>query len=266
MPVLPISALLRAETPSVVAESNSQDSASEGSLIAESSREPEVVLPDGWEIFVHLNGGIYYTYDHNRLLTTDNICDPPTLAKVVQKYDACFRPVVSRHPPIDDLEMSCFHVDDVPCIELASWSRCRIYTWTDNKLSVDRSASFWKHALQFPMHRRSLPIFMETEFLSALAFGSNERVLEVKATTFPYEDAQIERLIRVYRDLRGPADSVPSLGFHIARTMVDIEAARKLYGYGTINARIYRNIAIPTPTRAVLACDVFLGIILCGTP
>ncbi|KAJ7183897.1 hypothetical protein C8R46DRAFT_1186758 [Mycena filopes] len=257
MPVLPISALLRTSESS--ADTESEATATESILDPE-----EIDLPPDWTRHVHLNGGLYYSYDHHRLLTTDNICDPLVCNRVLAAYraaGACFR------TSIVDLEMSVSNVDGAT---FASWSRCRVYAHLNNTLSVNRTSSFWEHALQFPMHRRFLPTSMETEFLSSLAFGSNEHVLGEQKTTFPFEDAQIERLMRVYHDLRGPPHSVPSLlapalAFHIARAMVDIDAARRHYNYGTPAARLYRDVAIPPPTRAVRVWDLVLGILLCGT-
>ncbi|KAJ7230913.1 hypothetical protein B0H12DRAFT_1147176 [Mycena haematopus] len=245
-----------------------------------SDLEPDPSLPPGWEKFVHLNGGIYYTHDRYRLLTTDDICVQATRDRVLGVYTsahaaACFRSATRYDPAhprprIVDLEMSVAHVGGVPQIGFASWSRCQCYYYANNKLIRKNRSVFWEHAGKYPMHRKRHIRLMETQFLSALAFGANERILEIKATTFPFEDAQIERLIRIYVDLRGPVDSkpealVPALSYHIARVMVPIEAARERYGYGTRDARIYRDIAIPPPTWKVRIWDFFLGIILCGT-
>ncbi|KAF7375753.1 hypothetical protein MSAN_00464900 [Mycena sanguinolenta] len=235
-------------------------------------------LPFGWEKFVHLNGGIYYTYDDGRLLTTDDIHVKPTLGEVLKVYtsaEACFHRAKRcdpAHPEaaIPDLEMSVMHVDGVLQIRFASWKRGESYDYIGNEFVRKNRSSFWEHVARFPMHRRKFQTFMETEFLGALAFGANERILEIKATTFPFEDAQIERLIRIYRDLRGPANFlpghlIPALCHHVARVMIIIEASRERYKYGTREARIYRDVAIPPPTWKVRIWDFVLGIILCGT-
>ncbi|KAJ7325870.1 hypothetical protein DFH08DRAFT_342554 [Mycena albidolilacea] len=157
-----------------------------------------------------------------------------------------------------------------PTATVISFSRQTTYAFRRRWNKSSRRTAFWEHAGQFPMHRKRPVRLMETEFLSALAFGSNERILENKATTFPFEDAQIERLIRVFQDLRGPPDAFPSrllpaLSYHIARTMLAVAAARERYAYGTRNARMYRDTAIPPPTPQMWVWDFFLGVILCGT-
>ncbi|KAJ6488852.1 hypothetical protein C8R45DRAFT_248391 [Mycena sanguinolenta] len=232
----------------------------------------------GWTKLVHLNGGIYYTYANGRLLTTEDIRVKPTRDQVLKVYTsaaACFRsqrddPVHPDAQRITDLELFVMHVDGKLKSGFASWERCERYDYIDNEFVRKSRKSFWEHVERFPMHRKCFPAFMGTELLSALAFGANERILEIKATTFPFEDAQIERLIRIYRDLRGPADStprslVPALSHHVARVMIPIEASRERYKYGTREARLYRDIAIPPPTWKVRIWDFVLGIILCGT-
>ncbi|KAJ7204217.1 hypothetical protein C8J57DRAFT_386060 [Mycena rebaudengoi] len=153
---------------------------------------------------------------------------------------------------------------------LISWSSGREYEWDDdNRLRPYKTASFWQCVAQYPMHRTHIPPQLETDFLSALAYGSNERVLDVKNTTFPYEDVQVARLIQVYQDLRAlrsdPAcNPVPAIIWHIARTMESIESARSRYYYGTPSARRYRDIAIPRATWEVAVCDLIMGLILWG--
>ncbi|KAJ7839963.1 hypothetical protein B0H14DRAFT_2786082 [Mycena olivaceomarginata] len=226
-----------------------------------SSDELDTLLPPGWTKFVHLNGGVYYSYgDSHQLLTTDDIC-------AYTSATPCFQYASRR---IHKLEMSVTHIDGIKHTNFASWHFCESYDYIDSKLVLKPRSAFWEHAGQFPMHRKRHVRLMETEFLSALAFGSNERILENKATTFPFEDAQIERLIRVFQDLRGPPDTLPSgvlpaLSYHIARTMLAVAAARERYAYGTRNARMYRDIAIPPPTPQMWVWDFFLGVMLCGT-
>jgi hypothetical protein len=47
--------------------------------------------------------------------------------------------------------------------------------------------------------------------------------------------------------------------------MLAVAAARERYAYGTRNARMYRDIAIPPPTPQMWVWDFFLGVMLCGT-
>ncbi|KAK6974519.1 hypothetical protein R3P38DRAFT_3132741 [Favolaschia claudopus] len=241
-----------------------------------SQQEPRS-LPSGWESFVHLNGGMYYTCSENRLVTTDDIYDEGTLQRVLQAFNARengYWPVSSMlqvRARISDLEMSISHTSGELRVSFVSWDKCEIYGYVNNDVVHRPKSAFWDHLSTFPMHRTKLNRQMEVEFLSALAFGSNERILENKATTFPYEDAQIERLIRTYADLRGPVTIapthlVPPLTYHIARSMIPIEVSRERYKYGTREARFYRDVAIPEPTWDIWIWDLFLGVILCGTP
>lgn len=81
---------------------------------------------------------------------------------------------------------------------------------------------FWTQVAEFPMHLNCLPYRAEAEFLAALAHGSSgksryllnkrtyqitirsavERVLEWSETIFPFSDAQTQRLLQVYQDLK----------------------------------------------------------------
>ncbi|KAJ6599589.1 hypothetical protein B0H10DRAFT_2084281 [Mycena sp. CBHHK59/15] len=219
-------------------------------------------LPDGWIKCVHLNGGVYYYCRKNDLLTMDNIYNPLTLAAILDAYHEYIQwmeRVRNLYPPVSDAEMLVYIVDDSPIIGVVSWQRGEKYNLEDgNKSHIDypmHKSHFWDYVLQFPMHHAALPCYMETEFISALAFGSNERVLDVKDTTFPFEDHQIVRLIKVYQDLKEFDRSynvVPALSWHIARTMFEVESARARYKYGTPVARIYRDKAIPKRTLDVI--------------
>ncbi|KAJ6613896.1 hypothetical protein B0H10DRAFT_2047088 [Mycena sp. CBHHK59/15] len=227
-------------------------------------------LPDGWIKCVHLNGGVYYYYRENRLLTMDNIYNPLTLAAILNAYHEYIEwveAVCDLDPPVSDAEMLVYIVDDSPIIGVVSWQRGEKYNLED-VITPTHKSHFWDYVLQFPMHHAALPRYMETEFISALAFGSNERVLDVKDTTFPFEDHQIVRLIKVYQDLKEFDRSynvVPALSWHIARTMFEVESARARYKYGTPVARIYRDKAIPKRTLDVITGDIIIGLLFCGT-
>ncbi|KAJ7208876.1 hypothetical protein GGX14DRAFT_543338 [Mycena pura] len=224
-------------------------------------------LPPGWTKWIHLNGAVYYSFGRPHFLTCENIKDPVILARVEQVCEKLNHHLL----PNTDWEMAVSLRRDDYRATFTSWEYATSYeTSGKDPLKEVDMASFWKYVEVFPMHRRTLPRFMEVDFLSVLAFGSSERVLDIKNTTFPYEDAQVERLLRVYRDLRdppGPAhpDLVPALAHHIARVMFDIECMRQQYNHGTLDAHIYRNIAIPRPTPIVWLCDFFLGVLFCGT-
>ncbi|KAJ6540889.1 hypothetical protein DFH09DRAFT_1089846 [Mycena vulgaris] len=133
---------------------------------------------------------------------------------------------------------------------------------------IKSKSDFWRYISQYPMHRTYLPPYMEAYFVSALAFGANERVLDEKTTTSPFKDEQIMRLTQVYLDLKASASQValvPTLAYHIAKVMYPIEQARVAYGYGTPDARLYRDLAIPESTWKVILWDMVIGVIFCGT-
>lgn len=52
------------------------------------------------------------------------------------------------------------------------------------------------------MHRKPSPL-AEATFLSALTHGAVERVINSRETVFPFTDAECERLLRIYWDLKG---------------------------------------------------------------
>jgi hypothetical protein len=50
--------------------------------------------------------------------------------------------------------------------------------------------------------------------------------------------------------------------WHIARVMVEVETVRVRYGYGTTEARRYRDVAVPKPTLKVRIFDTVLMLVL----
>jgi hypothetical protein len=97
------------------------------------SDELDTLLPPGWTKFVHLNGGVYYSYgDSHQLLTTDDICVPSTLEKVLEAYTSatpCFQYASRR---IHKLEMSVTHIDGIKHTNFASWHFCESYDYIDS--------------------------------------------------------------------------------------------------------------------------------------
>ncbi|KAJ7451263.1 hypothetical protein B0H11DRAFT_2246470 [Mycena galericulata] len=254
---------------SSVREIRSQSSATALDQLTEITTSKRA-LPAHWTKFTHMHGGIYYSYGDHQLLTKEDMCDRATRKLVMAAYED-YGDYFKDVP--EDAEMVVFLAEGEPRLHFASWSRGMMYGFEEDEegLVSMGSSSFWDHAWSFPMHRTYMPPFMETQFLTALAFGSNQRVMDVKNTTFPFDDAQIERLMRVYRDLRGnthypvPPALLPALCYHIGCVMFEIETARSRYGYGTTWARMYRDVAIPESTWTLLISDLILGIILCGT-
>ncbi|KAJ7778014.1 hypothetical protein DFH07DRAFT_1056339, partial [Mycena maculata] len=243
----------------------------------EVSTETDVL--EEWTQFTHIHGGIYYSHNKYPLVTKENVCDEATRKQVSRAYEKFGdwlddNAIATNAADDDDAEMVVFIARGTTFVQFASWSRGMIYGFRDGSTAgiVSKGrASFWDHAWSFPMHRTDLPRFMEKEFLTALAFGSNQRVMDIKKTTFPFDDPQIKRLMRVYWDLRGkerrtiPSDLVPALCYHIGSVMNRIEASREWYKHGTPGARMYRDVAIPKSTWNVRVWDSILGIILCGT-
>ncbi|KAJ7689937.1 hypothetical protein B0H17DRAFT_1065703 [Mycena rosella] len=222
-----------------------------------------------WHRFTSPNGVVYYAYDQDRLLTTDEIHDPAMRESILRAYYEWKDFFEEIDAP--DAEMFVFHAGDEPYIQFASWSQGRIYKFhPDGGLVFETDQQFWDYAWQLTMHRTRFPRFMETEFVSALAFGADESALDMKHTTFPYDDDQIKRLMRVYRQLRGrqnvmPESLVPALAYHVARTMFFIAAARSRCGYGTATVQLTVDTGIQEPTLTLAICDIFLGVLFCGT-
>jgi hypothetical protein len=57
---------------------------------------------------------------------------------------------------------------------------------------------------------------------------------------------------------QGQQSILPAVAWHISRVMIKIEAVRELYHYGTKEARLYRDIAVETPTWREHLVDVLL--------
>ncbi|KAJ6623294.1 hypothetical protein B0H10DRAFT_809137 [Mycena sp. CBHHK59/15] len=236
-------------------------------MLTELLRKPE--LPDGWIKCVHPNGVFYYYCRKNRLLTPDHICDPLTLEAVLKAYNentGWVEAICDLDPPVSDAEMLVDHRWDYPSIEIVSWQRGEIYNLAD-EITPRRKSDFWHYVQGYPMHHAYLPPYMETEFLSALAFGSVERVFDVQFTSCPFEDHQIARFITVYQDLKELDRSynvVPALSWHIARTMFEVQLARERRERGVPVVPIYRPKRMPKRLDAI-AWDIIIGLLLCGT-
>lgn len=102
-----------------------------------------------------------------------------------------------------------------------------------------------------------------------------ERIRDFRNTPFPFVDRQCERFLRIYQDLKGSSTVfwlvlihrinyqcfdidrlestenavIPAIVWHIARVMAEVEKSRTQYHWGTPENRIYRNVAIPEPSR-----------------
>src|ERR1700729_554681 len=60
------------------------------------------------------------------------------------------------------------------------------------------------------------------------------------------------------------AQMVAPILWHIARVMVEVEKVRFRYKYGTTEARIYRDVAVPKPTLKLRILDTVLMLVLFG--
>ncbi|KAJ7167166.1 hypothetical protein C8R43DRAFT_984416 [Mycena crocata] len=239
--------------------------------LKEQRRKPE----EPWKKHIHLDGSVYYSNMSARLLTTANVLGDEAMSDfILDMYNEnffCFKHIHERRPLFFDADAQML-VSANGGATFASWRRAETYEWDDDAeiLVVRGKENFWDYASQFPMQRTYIPDFMGPQFLSALAFGANERILDVKNTTSPFDDTQIERLLQVYWDLAGcgpstPSDVVPALTFHIARVMFEIENARRRFNYGTTSARRYRDTSIAKPSWCDEVFQLFLGVVLCGT-
>ncbi|KAJ7486970.1 hypothetical protein FB451DRAFT_1228430 [Mycena latifolia] len=265
--------------PSETDDDNSVGGLSDASSTAFVPTIQDPQFPDDWDKFVHPNGSIYFYNPDLRLLTTDNVSNSLALRRLLKVHTdhrIWLNNLIQSHRALEDAEMLLFHRDDPaksfcpPSITVASWRRGRAYDYATNadqsRAVLKSKSDFWSYVAQYPMHRTHLPPVMESNFLSALAFGANERIMDEKATTFPFEDTQILRLTQIYFDLKASnVPLVPALAYHIATVMSHIEKARARYGYGTPDARLYRDVAIPAPTWHVLFLDIPLGVLFCGT-
>ncbi|KAJ7183954.1 hypothetical protein C8R46DRAFT_1309243 [Mycena filopes] len=220
-------------------------------------------LPPGWRKFTNLNGLVYYTTHNHRLITTDDISDPELLQQVEATYEEnrpCFNDIDG-----DDARAEML-VYSGSVVHLASWDLGLTY---NDDIDPEVDSTYWDYVWQYPMHRTSLPRFREEEFLNAFAFGANERVRNLKTTTFPFDGAQIRRIMQVYQDLKDGhiphCNLLPALIYHIGRVMVFVASARQDDGYGTPTATQMYRPPPPAAPQEVQALDAFLTVTLCGT-
>lgn len=165
---------------------------------------------------------------------------------------------------------------DGPTIIFVDYNRClfievlpRNSDVTDLLVEV-KTEKFWSMIAAYPMHIPQLPPTVNTDFLAAITFGSYERITEWNHTTFPFTDAQAQRLTRVYQDLiremeSGNREGVrAALYWHIARTMVIIEQARQKSKFGTLDYELYRPVVTAKPSIKVRVYELLLMLVLFG--
>ncbi|OJA15206.1 hypothetical protein AZE42_10554 [Rhizopogon vesiculosus] len=131
-------------------------------------------------------------------------------------------------------------------------------------------AEMWDFLYKYPMHYTRLPPFVEAQFLCAVAYGANEKALLTDHASLPFTNEEWEGIMDVYNDLKGriggPDGSyfVPSLIWHMAKTMKDVWSSRQHHHFGTIQAQTARapmqtDITSGSSTLRMIAGILFLG-------
>ncbi|KAI0301621.1 hypothetical protein B0F90DRAFT_322641 [Multifurca ochricompacta] len=248
---------------------------------------PDEDTPPGWVKYIHLDGGTYYRDTNNRVLTPDDVTQPRIRECVERLLSLVMSGLREQNLLADlpkDFEIVAERMDpEVPeVLYFVSQSLKQVINYAYDcpcsnpthlreqcpspklRLETTSRTRFWKHLASYPMHITALPPESEVDFLKVLVHGSNERILDERKSMFPYTDEQAQRFMQVYRDLKcvpygqGRYSVLPALAWHISRVMIKIEAVRELYHYGTKKARVYRDIAVETPTWRKRLVDVLL--------
>ncbi|CCL99557.1 uncharacterized protein FIBRA_01575 [Fibroporia radiculosa] len=246
---------------------------------------------NGWHEVIHLDGSLYYWHQDLRIVTTDNIKEsgrPSAIIKHAADLKAELDQAGAKSKGIvrGQEDVVVCGVDGKPGSEPEAllldhrrgWYIERVWCTATDSAGVQsrtpevayeqRTEQYWRMLERFPMHLTSLPTEVEAEFFGALVFGSSERILDWRETAFPFSDHQAERLIQVYMDLKDAAESkypvVPAMGWHIARTMVRIEASRTKHKHGTHESKLYRDGAIDAPGWQVKVLDLLVVLLLLG--
>lgn len=218
------------------------------------------VLPKFWTKHVHFSGKVYFHHRRFNLITPNDIREP----LILQNIERIRKQEISKFIKVvnpKDLP-SCEHVVMLPRLDssdaadiyhVAIDSR-RVLRMDGDNVVEQAKELFWRHLESYPMHNHFLPWDYEVEFLNAITFGANERIRDFRNTPFPFVDRQCERFLRIYQDLKDRLEStenavIPAIVWHIARVMAEVEKSRTQYHWGTPENRIYRNVAIPEPSR-----------------
>ncbi|KIM75256.1 hypothetical protein PILCRDRAFT_684143 [Piloderma croceum F 1598] len=239
--------------------------------------------PADWVEHIHLNGALYYSNPNRHIITPHDVNNAEILQAVLAAMDDHFVLVKKlRTWPeretwprcLDNFDILEHVVSDVdsksgPRIYHVSYEYQCIIHFDCGKPDTKLIQDWWRHLEEYPMHHTVLPKESELLFVSALTWGASERVFDRKDTTFPFTDRQCQRLVQVYEALKGQTiapkeQMVAPILWHIARVMVEVEKARFRYKYGTTEARIYRDVAVPKPALAVRVLDAVLMLILFG--
>ncbi|KAH8092531.1 hypothetical protein BXZ70DRAFT_459049 [Cristinia sonorae] len=231
-------------------------------------------LPDHWRQFVRLDGSLYYYNPFERLVTTEDMHNA-RLRSIVEKT-ACKLASIA---------------DSNRIVLPADWELCIEIEWEDeeevlhyNYISYEEGQYFqlgraqpvcaersryWDHVEKFCMHHSELPPFAEADFLSELAYGATERILDNKGTTFRFTGPQTQALIGTYRELKEAQHEgiaiAPALIWLFARTMNLVEETRTNSKYGTADAAAARKSSWKEPTLKFRIIDLILGFAFSGT-
>ncbi|THH29790.1 hypothetical protein EUX98_g4388 [Antrodiella citrinella] len=249
-----------------------------------SSTAPIPILDTDWTKYTHINGSVYF-YNHKlRVITEDDVeSDKQARQEVVKTWAEVEQVLLAddliRWIPADSqmvVRLGGMSNGDHVVFFMSHATQTHIVV-TDDEVRVEFGTSrFWTHVEEYPMHLARFPLGACPEFLSALAYGASgtsyaesivmskpltmndsaEAIMENRQNKFPFTDAQIERLLRIYEDLYGTLlvtfsnaaifvsdthrythtdttrtnpSMLPILIWHIARTLRRVESARKWF-------------------------------------
>ncbi|KAH8092501.1 hypothetical protein BXZ70DRAFT_951160 [Cristinia sonorae] len=196
-----------------------------------------------WTRYTHINGDVYFYNPTLRIITNSDVeSDDEERVEVEGVLEDMFDDDVFASAYADglipeDWEMVVRRCG-IPGEEEDGWdvycvsrqNNTFIYT-TDAEIEVEKNTlRYWTHIEDYPMHLSQLPPSSSSAFLSAMAYGANEMIMENRQSKFPYTDKQIARLTEIYDDLSKTAEKnpamIPVLAWHIARTLRRVESAR----------------------------------------
>ncbi|KAI0941081.1 hypothetical protein AcV7_002728 [Taiwanofungus camphoratus] len=252
-----------------------------------------------WMEMLHLDGSIYYWDQKRRVVTPDDIRQSDIRnALVMAVNNLRLHMYYSGQAPgkymtgEEDLIVKGAGIPSGPTMFFLNHEKCwyiepiwrgtldimqefsfpsggirKTYRPFDLRLE-ERTGRYWSELESFPMHLPRLSSVAEAEFLGALTYGANERILQWTETPFPLSEHQAERLMQVYRDTTDAAADgrlmAPAQAWLIARTMKRIEVSRRESKHGTRDAQLYRPVVVAPPTWRVKAADVALAPVLFG--
>ncbi|KZW04292.1 hypothetical protein EXIGLDRAFT_716272 [Exidia glandulosa HHB12029] len=187
-----------------------------------------VNLPDGWTLYSHPSGWVYFVHIEHNIVTDDDIRDPDTLASLTAQLDSL--PVI---PPACEVHMHAKsllrtyvnHDRALGGWELEAVDGSRVDTMDASSLLRLRRM-YWAFLQQHPCHV-PLPPGAEDDLVDALTTFRTENLMFDHLSPSPFLDSELDSLFNVLKTHQSTSSRHQSP----AKTAFVAWLLRRIYSY-----------------------------------